>query len=79
RTERSRVQEPGPSCTHQVRPVVPVHHFGPGAHGQEAGREHFEVRPERPYRRMHWRRAADKGRAEVRPRVAADNLPAEPK
>lgn len=28
----------------QVRPVVPVHRFGPGAHGQEAGSEHFQIR-----------------------------------
>lgn len=27
----------------QVRPVVPVHHLGPGAHGQETGGEHFQV------------------------------------
>lgn len=32
-----------PRSTHQVRPVVPVHHLGPGAHGQEAGGEHFHV------------------------------------
>lgn len=37
------VRGPGPSCTHQIRPVVPVHHFGSGAHGQEAGGEHFQV------------------------------------
>lgn len=27
----------------QVRSVVPVHHLGPGAHGQETGGEHFHV------------------------------------
>lgn len=43
RTEWSRSEVRGPSCTHQVRPVVPMHHLGPGAHGQEAGREHFQV------------------------------------
>lgn len=33
----------GPSCTHQVRPVVSVHHFSPCEHGQEASCDHFHV------------------------------------
>ena len=32
-----------PYSTHQVRPIVPMHHLGPGAHGQEAGGKHFQV------------------------------------
>ncbi|DAA29635.1 TPA: hypothetical protein BOS_5433 [Bos taurus] len=44
----SRSEAQGLSGTHQVWSVVPMHHLGAGAHGQEAGSEHFQRRKTSP-------------------------------